>query len=375
MDKPTDELHPNIDPDQLTAIARLACDQAKLELEDWQATQLGGNAGNPVSLGLYRIAGQGRVEGVKQEWSVVLKMIQSPARLGWVNMGEGDDPRHWNYWKREMYAYRSGLLERLPAGLAAPRCYKIEELPGEITWLWLEDLHDCTARGWTLERYARTAGHLGRLNGLSELDGEQPDWLSRQRSRQWVEGLPHREAEWEHPRLLERYPPAKANPFRRMLANPEPFLERLEQMPQTISHGDTYPTNFLSRCAEAGQEQTLALDWALMGLAPAGDDLGQFVYGALARLTEWDEDILIERLFAAYLEGLRESGCRLPAEQVRFGFTASAALRVGLFQVFLLGEEIRASGTSGQTGPGNPSLPECFEVRMAREAYRLLEGS
>lgn len=118
MDKPTDELHPNIDPDQLTAIARLACDQAKLELEDWQATQLGGNAGNPVSLGLYRIAGQGRVEGVKQEWSVVLKMIQSPARLGWVNMGEGDDPRHWNYWKREMYAYRSraGARGRL-AGL------------------------------------------------------------------------------------------------------------------------------------------------------------------------------------------------------------------------------------------------------------------
>ncbi|MBK9613847.1 MAG: hypothetical protein IPO34_21210 [Dehalococcoidia bacterium] len=80
-------------------------------------------------------------------------------------MGEGDDPSHWNYWQREPLIYQSGLLDALPAGMAAPRCYGSVPLPGNFALLWLEDIHDAYQTAWPLARYALAARRLGGLNG------------------------------------------------------------------------------------------------------------------------------------------------------------------------------------------------------------------
>lgn len=85
---------------------------------------------------------------------------------------------------------------------------------------------------------------------------------------------------WQHPRVLQRYPTPDDNPFRRLLLEHERFLTALDQMPHTLCHGDAFPTNFMSRHMADGQEQTIALDWALMGVEPLGHDLGQLVLGA-----------------------------------------------------------------------------------------------
>ncbi|MBX3059277.1 MAG: hypothetical protein KF770_22640 [Anaerolineae bacterium] len=59
---------------------------------------------------------------------------------------------------------------------------------------------------------------------------------------------------------------------------------------------------------------------------------------------------------------------------MRFGFATTAALRVGLFQVYLLGEELKQGGGMAEDDGERPVVPDCFEVMMAQEAYSLLES-
>ena len=99
----------------------------------WQVAPLGGGFGNPVSLGLYRVSGQGHDGGRDFDWSLVLKMVQSPANVGMAQLGGGDDMTHWNYWRREALLHASSLLAGLPPGLEAPRCYGVAERPGDVT--------------------------------------------------------------------------------------------------------------------------------------------------------------------------------------------------------------------------------------------------
>jgi hypothetical protein len=366
----------SIDAATLTPIVRQALQRDQLQILDWQVNQLGGGAGNPVSVGLYRFEGTGQDRDERLAWSVILKIIQSPTNVGEVNLGEGDDQTHWNYWKRELFLYQSELLETLPEGMAAPQCYATVEQPGNIAWLWLEDVSDAYEGVWTLERYTLTARHLGRLNGgyLSKNQWTAFPWLGKHLTRQWVQILaPDWQAiPWEHPRVLKRYPQPELNPFRRMLFDNARFLAKLDLLPKTVCHGDTYPTNFKARLLSGGEEQTVALDWALAGIAPLGDDLGQFAFGAYMNLKNADPTDVDQALFESYMDGLRDTGCRVDPQQVRFGYTASAALRVGLFQLILLSEELKQSESVMQQIVESPVVPDCFEVAMAKEAYQLL---
>ena len=364
-----------IDAAVLAPVVRQSLGSHSIEINDWRVSQLGGGAGNPVSVGLFRFEGIGQDQTERVPWSVILKVIQSPANVGWQNMGEGDDPSHWNYWKREVRLYPSGLLDDLPEGLVVPRCFGAAELPGNTAWLWLEDIRDASSDRWTLERYALTARHLGRLNAYFLTTRPLPafDWLDRRRMRQWVDSMPNgQNFPWNQPRVLERFPQPDANPFRQMLLDSGSYLAALERLPHTLSHGDTYPTNFKSR-QDGGQEQTVALDWALAGIEPLGDDLGQFVFGAQNNLPDQPPEVVCDTLFDAYIEGLRDCGWRGDALQVRFGFTASAALRVGLFQMILLSEELKQDAPPAVAPGGRQNVPDCFEMTMAREARALLE--
>jgi hypothetical protein len=365
----------SIDASTLTPIVCRSLRRENIRILDWNVVRLGGGAGNPVSVGLYRFEGMGQGQDEYIPWSVILKIIQSPSNVNWVDMGEGDDQTHWNYWKREPLVYQSHLLEDLPEGMMAPRCFNVTELPGQVFWLWLEDIVDSYEGEWPLDRYALTARHLGRLNGMYLTQRPMPafPWLSMHRVRQWVTSMPWQTTPWEHPRVLARYPKPEVNTFRHMLIEHERFLAKLELLPRTISHGDTYPTNFKSRHSDGQQEQTVALDWALMGIAPLGDDLGQFVFGTQTILKDTDRVAVDRVLFENYIKGLRDFDCQVDPRWVRFGYTTLAALRVGLFQLFLLGEDIQRGDVPAETDIEHPDFPRCFEVMMADEAFKLLE--
>ncbi|HSN75162.1 MAG TPA: hypothetical protein VL334_08740 [Anaerolineae bacterium] len=361
----------------MTPIVRQALQRDRVQILDWRVSQLGGGAGNPVSAGLYRFAGSAQDRDQRVAWSVILKTIQSPANVGWENMGEGDDQTHWNYWRRELLVYRSDLLTALPVGLTAPRCYGTAELPGDVAWLWLEDVADDNEDAWSLERYALAARHLGRLNGVYLAGRPLPDvpWLSMQRTRQWFAMGPLWETiPWDHPLVRQRYPRPAANTFRRLLFENERFLARLDLLPRTLCHGDTYPTNFKLRRLDDGQEQTVALDWALVGIESVGDDLGQFIYGTQMSLKDTAPDAVDATLFEGYLDGLLDSGYHPDRQMLRFAVTTSAAIRVGLFQLIMLDGALKQNGTDVASGSGQPAAADCFEVVKAKEAYQLLEA-
>ena len=103
-----------------------------VEVSEWSVYPIHSGAGE--GLGVYRFIGTGEDQGKRMPWSLVLKAFEAPAQGG----GVGD----WNYWKREAMAYRSGLLDDLPGGTAAPRCLGVEELavPGSLR-------ADCPALG------------------------------------------------------------------------------------------------------------------------------------------------------------------------------------------------------------------------------------
>jgi hypothetical protein len=265
--------------------------QKLLKIEDfqilnWDVNQLGGGAGNPVSFGIFRYFGSGQSKNEEKNWSIILKIIQSPANVGSVNMGEGNDTSHWNYWKREPLVYQSGFLGNLPNGLSSPQLIAITEMPGNYIFLWLEDIIEDQTKDWTLEQYAWTARLLGRLNGkFTNIEKTYLfPWLSLYRIRTWIEMMPWNNFPWDDPRSLNSYRPSESNAFKKLLSQNEKFLTRLAEIPQTISHGDTYPTNFKLRELMDVQKEVVALDWALTGSTPIGDDLGQFVFGAITNL-------------------------------------------------------------------------------------------
>ena len=363
----------------LTDIARRAAGVDNLELGQWHVEQIGGGLGNPVSVGLYRVAGHGGAGGEPVFWSSILKVIQSPANAGYANFGEAEDPAHWNYWKRELFVYRSGFLDTLPAGMVAPRCYAIHELPGDVACLWLEEVTDAYGDDWSLERYALAARHLGRLNGRHAAGDdagrllEKYPWLARRRLRQWRDTFPEwRTVNWDHPLVRARYPVAEIGNMRRVLLESEDFLDRIERLPLTLCHGDAYPTNFKSHHA-AGGEVTVALDWALAHVGPVGYDLGSLMFGAYLNRPEVDLAEVESALFTAYMAGLGDSGCRIAGQEVRFGYSTSAVLLIALFQLMMLNYQIEQGDDVAAEAMAPVNARPCFEGAMADIACDLLD--
>jgi len=368
-------IHDAINTDTLTPLVQKSIKNNEFQILSWHVEQLGGGAGNPVSFGLFRFSGSGQAQNEQKNWSIILKIIQSPANVGSVNMGEGEDVNHWNFWRREPLVYQSGFLDTLPDGLAAPRMIQVEELPGNFVFLWLEDIIDDQRMEWTTEQYSLIARYLGRLNGStvdSKIHSRYP-WISLDRNRSWIALMPWNVFPWDHSKTLVRYRPPESNSFKKLLLENDRFLSKLDQIPQTISHGDTYPTNFKLRDLKDGQTQIVALDWALMGISPIGDDLGQFTFGAINQLKTENPIDVDQMLFENYLKGLEDVGCHVERDIVRFGFTASASFRVGLFQIYLLSEEIGQNKLPTESSMPSPRQSICFEEMMAEEAITLLD--
>src|SRR5215207_4678280 len=85
--------------------------------------------------------------------TLIRKELRAPAASeGPWNASE--DPRHWNYWRRELEVYRDDRLrEQLGgAGLVLPEA-EVEEHPGGAV-LYLEDIEGLSGTEFTLEDHA-----------------------------------------------------------------------------------------------------------------------------------------------------------------------------------------------------------------------------
>jgi hypothetical protein len=269
--------------------------------------------------------------------------------------GWGVERQHPEYWKREVLAYQSGLLGDLPGGLVAPRCFGVLDVPvvigtggqpGEGVWMWLEDVAGTPGAVWPFPRYGPAARDLGRFNGVSPQMSLSTPWLNAAWRRAWAEGAgADRLARttsrypdaWSHPLVRHAFPEpqAVASRLRRLAVAKRSLLAALGRLPPTLCHLDAYSRNLISRRppgrAADHEEQTVALDWALMGVGTVGDDLAQLVAGSLMFLDvpAADAESFWDLALAGYLDGLRDAGWRGDARLARFGAAASMAMRGG----------------------------------------------
>jgi hypothetical protein len=281
--------------------------------------------------------------------SAVLKLV-AHSEGGSVNWRSGTDPSHWYYWRREVLAYETGLLDALAGGLRAPRCYAATARADGSVALWLEDLGGASAATWPIERYGTAARHLGQTQGsyLGERRLPTDAWLSRGWLRVY---LAQRTGDLD---LLEE-PVAAALPLatieaaRALRDDQARFLALLDEMPQTLCHLDLHPANLF----DGDRDTTMAIDWSFVGLGAIGEDAGNLVPDSVLDFHVDPERItdLYELVSAEYDAGLRDAGWDGPDHLVRLAMSATIAAKY----VWILPALLRADLDGRELVNGRPA--------------------
>jgi hypothetical protein len=332
---------PEIDRTTVTPLVRQVLRSEAVEIVDWHTTPLNFQGGGSTWRSVYRVAGTGLDSGKVVTWSLILKVLRG--RLHAVSLG--NEETQWAYWKREALVYRAGLLDDLPDGLAAPRCFGVVEYPSEVLWIWLEELVDTMGAPWPLVRYGLAARHLGGFNGAYLAGRPMPaypwlsrDWL-RSRTASVAKGMPFLQCSstWEHPLVRRAFPPPVVGRLLRLFEERETFLWALARLPQTHCHFDAWHGNLFAGRAPDGREQTVAIDWAFVGPGAVGEEISLLVWASLQdfKIELADAARLEESVLQNYLEGLHEAGWRGDPRLVRFGYIVNAALQWGIFPEYL----------------------------------------
>lgn len=306
-----------IDPAVLSDVVRQDQRDPSFEITDWSVKRLSDQGIiNPDGLWLFSGKGNHAATSQSQAWSVVLKILERP---------EEEAPRGdlWN-WKRELLMIQSGLLERMPGPVKAPRYYRVEEtLSG--AWIWQEFVQSHRPDPWTLEDYAFAARQLGFWNGATVCGTPLPDqaWFTRQHYRSWYRKA-NPETDFQFP-LNQKYIHGELRErYDRVWSDRELFYHALETLPQAFSHLDSQRRNLFIRKGSHEQDELVIVDWAVCGLGPLGADLFALV-GMSAALMEWSPSGLVEleqAAYPSYLQGLIDAGWSGNVDEVRLAYTA-----------------------------------------------------
>jgi hypothetical protein len=301
-----------------------------IDLVEWRYESLG-RAFNSSTAGVYRFAGTGRHRGEIIPWSVILKLVQvSDGPFGGSAL-----PLHANYWKREALIYQSGLLDSLP-GIRAPRCYGIDEPDSANARIWLEDLDDQLDSSWPSARHRVAAHQLGAFNGAYLTGWPLP--TTRCLSQGWVSAIldtfvpafAQLARQPNQPFVRRCWPGAMVDRLMRLWGERPMLLEALDRLPQTFSHLDAFDRNLR---IDPSTGKVAVLDWSYAGIAAVGSELAATVAASVC-LGDAEPDQLpqLDQLaFDEYLAGLASAGWTGDISAVRLGYTATVALRYGLF--------------------------------------------
>lgn len=316
-----EQLH-HLDPALLTDIVRQDQRSPTFAIGDWQVERLS-DKGIINPDGLFRVYGHGRGDEETRPWSVVLKVLYQPNHT--------QDPASLWYWKRETLAVQSGLFATLPSAIGTPRFYGVTPQQGS-KWLWMEHLTDA-AGVWQLDHYTCAAHQLGRFNAAYLQGTPLPTatWLCQGHACNWAERLPP-QAAWDDPTVQRFFSHTLREQVTHLWTERERFYAVLERLPQVFSHFDFQRRNLFLRPSAGGQQEIVAVDWALCGIGALGGDLYSLV-GSSAVMLEWPSTQLAaldEVVFAAYINGLEGGGWDGDPRLARLGYTAWLALHWGM---------------------------------------------
>jgi len=372
---------PVIDHASLTPMVRTALGLPDAQVTAWRHETFGHSLddvyGNARSI--FRVAGAAHDRGRDLPWTMVLKIVRTP--------GTPDDPTSPDNGDREPLAYRSGFLEHVP-GVRAPRCYAVIDRPAGGHWLWLEDIAEGIGRDWPLERYMLAARHLAQFNAGADaatLTALHP-WLSRSPLREVVAdtapGVARIRDAADNPYVAQAISPEAAAALLELLDHADRWLDLLDQLPQTICHWDAHRANLLSRTTGEGVIETVAIDWAGVGVGPIGSEISKLLSQTVNFFGLKVDALpgLDAQLFEHYMAGLTESGWHGDPRIVRFGYTAAASMRLivrtSMALNFALSERARA-GFERAAGVPFAKLAENFKgalpyyLSLVDEADRL----
>ena len=367
----------DIDASLLTGLVRKSLNQRSAEITRWEHSPIRYINTETSNLGLYRFWGSAHTEGEDRSWSMVLKAVYAPAHE--------EEPNHWNYHRREIFAYQEGLLTNLPGGLKAPRCLGVIEHSGGVCWLWLEDIQDAVSQAWSLAEYGMAARHLGRFNGSYAAGRPIPTqpWLSKHWLRGWVNSyetgcrktldLMRDAGFWEQPILRSAFPTAiTAAALQLWDRHPELFAA-LNRLPQTFCHMDAYRPNLFLCPNSQGEHQMVAIDWVFAGVGALGEELANLFAASLiwSEYDAMDAKALDEVIFINYLTGLREANWHGDRQLVRLGYTAACALRWGVVGLWWLSSLLDEAEQSEFEKHWNRPMSE-LAVQFARTTYSIL---
>ena len=370
-----------IDQTMLTPMVQRALGREDVEVTGWRYQPVIG--GIEMSSSLYRFSGNARAADETLPWTLILKIVQAKP-------GNAEDPQGVWYWKREALAFQSGLLDDLPGGLTAPRCYEAAEHSGGTHWIWMEDVRDEVHEQWPLEYYGTVARCLGRFNGAYLAGKPLPDhpWLTRKHLRKYVEhAAPAVDLllnSMDHPLIQRALPGLSAEFIQQIWEERHAILEAIERLPQTFCHLDAFRRNLFSRRAADGNDQVVAIDWSFLGIAAVGEEIAPLVNGSVAfgGVSPEDELKLEQIVLEGYLEGLRDAGWRGDADLVRFGYAATLYWRyavggfIGEMIPWMLDERHHATveqavGHSMQEGADKTAAQLAFFQYVYDQVHRL----
>ncbi len=299
----------------------------------------------PLRHGLGNTATGGicRVRGLAG--SAILKVARRPAAADPTKaFPAGDEPDHWNYWRREILAYETGLAATAytGGGIAAPALLEANIRADEGVELWLADVGGTAGWEWPVPRLARFAYELGVAQ--AQWAGRVPDvrWLTRRWLAQYLAEGPRRltrvdDADWDHPSVAV-WPAGVRRRLRELWADPGRLTAIAGAAERTLCHLDVWPANLIDQ-----DGTSVLLDWSFTGDGAVGEDVANLIIDSC---TDGLMDVALvpeiaESATDGYLRGLRDGGWTGSADAVRTTIAACGAAKYSWFAPAVAGRAAR----------------------------------